>query len=331
MRRGLLWGWVVAVGCAGGPEAQSPADAAVVVDAGSVDAGFVPDAGPEDAGPEDAGCAPGTCGVRAGEVTTWIANSGASDDLTLHPDGYLVASESIGEGTFNAPRGRRLLRIDFDGTITELTHDVRSPLGNTVGPDGSLYACEWADPHGSLFKVAPDGVVTEVPDASCSAVFALEDGTLLLTLWSQDRLLRIPPEGGPPEHYVDLVRPVGIDQDASGAVIVSSPDGRVYRLGPDGTPTQLARVEDRGGLLVADLVAAHGGIYATSFSGHHIWRITDDGRAEVFAGTGIRGSDDGPALSAALNAPNGIAASADGRTLYVQELLGALRVIPILD
>lgn len=243
----------------------------------------------------------------------------------------LVASESIGEGTFDAPAGRRLLRIDFDGTISELTHDVRTPLGNAVGPGGSLYACEWADPHGSLFRVAPDGVVTEVADVSCSAVFALDDGTLLLSAWSRDELLRIPPEGGPPVHYADITRPVGIDRGASGAVIVSSPDGRLYRLGADGTLTQIARVQDRGGLLVADLVAAYGGIYATSFSGHHIWRITDDGRTEVFAGTGVRGGQDGAALSATFNAPNGIAASADGRTLYVQELRGAVRVIPILE
>lgn len=36
-------------------------------------------------------------------------------------------------------------------------------------------------------------------------------------------------------------------------------------------------------------------------------------------------------LSATFNAPIGIAASADGRTLYVQQLLVGLRVIPIVD
>ncbi|CAN0571293.1 unnamed protein product, partial [Laminaria digitata] len=105
----------------------------------------------------------------------------------------------------------------------------------------------------------------------------------------------------------------------------------IYRLAADGTPTEIAKVDDVGSLVVADLVAAHGGLYATSFSGHRIWRIDAQGQAEVFAGTGVRGSQDGAGLSATFNAPNGIAASADGRTLYVQQLLGGLRVIPIVD
>lgn len=318
-------------GCSG---STGPEDAGLSVsDAGPVDAGGLGDAGPEDGGVADAGDCAGGCGVRAGAVSTWLAASGAGDDLTLHPDGYLVASDPIGEGTYSAPTGVRLLRIDFDGTTSELTRGLRKPLGNTVGPDGSLYACEWGAPTGSVFRVAPDGAVSEIAQdiQSPSNVVVLDDGAVLVTAWGTNEVLRIPPEGGAPTRFAALPRPVGMDRDANGAVVVASADGHVYRLGSDGAPTEIARVEDRGTLVVADLVAAHGGLYATSFSGHRIWRITDAGRAEVFAGTGTRGGDDGPGLLATFNTPNGIAASADGRTLYVQQLLGALRVIPILD
>src|SRR5690606_14724512 len=120
-----------------------------------------------------------------------------------------------------------------------------------------------------------------------------------------------------------------MEYDSDGQVIVASANtGELWHLSDLGETATLGRVDEAGSIRVADVTPAHGGIYATSFGGHRIWRITG-GSATVFAGTGARGSDDAPAESATFNQPNGIAASADGRTLYVQQFGGALRVIPI--
>lgn len=44
---------------------------------------------------------------RTDPCGTWFNDSGGGDDLTLHPDGGLIASDPIGEGSYSAPTGRR--------------------------------------------------------------------------------------------------------------------------------------------------------------------------------------------------------------------------------
>ncbi|CAN0540555.1 unnamed protein product, partial [Laminaria digitata] len=155
-------------------------------------------------------------------VSTWFSDSGGGDDLTLHPDGYLVASDPIGEGSYSAPTGRRLLRINFDGTISEITQGVRKPLGNAVGPDGSLYACEWGFPTGSVFRVQPDGTVSEIAQGLQypSNLVVMQNGDVLVTAWGANEVLRIPANGGPATSFASIPGPVGIDRDKDGAVVV---------------------------------------------------------------------------------------------------------------
>ena len=52
---------------------------------------------------------------------------------------------------------------------------------------------------------------------------------------------------------------------------------------------------------------------------HQIFRVTLEGEVELFAGTGERGRDDGPALEATFSFPNDIDVAPDG-TLYVNEI-----------
>ncbi|MCB0298563.1 MAG: T9SS type A sorting domain-containing protein, partial [Calditrichaeota bacterium] len=68
------------------------------------------------------------------------------------------------------------------------------------------------------------------------------------------------------------------------------------------------------------LTYANGYVYATAYQGNRIYRIKSDGTEQVvFAGTGNAGTTDGDLLSASFNAPNGIAASATGDTLFVSD------------
>ena len=51
--------------------------------------------------------------------------------------------------------------------------------------------------------------------------------------------------------------------------------------------------------------------------------MTLDGEVTLFAGTGARGNDDGPALQATFTLPNALTVSPDGRILYLNEVLAA--------
>lgn len=66
---------------------------------------------------------------------------------------------------------------------------------------------------------------------------------------------------------------------------------------------------------------AAGGMYVTSFQGHRIYRVTNDGTVSLLAGTGAIGQGDGAAVDAVFSWPNGIAAGPTGDRLYVNDYL----------
>ena len=61
---------------------------------------------------------------------------------------------------------------------------------------------------------------------------------------------------------------------------------------------------------------------ATAIGENRVYRISLAGEVSPFAGSGEAGAADGPAEKAQFFMPNGIAASPDGRHLYVSEYGG---------
>ena len=93
-------------------------------------------------------------------------------------------------------------------------------------------------------------------------------------------------------------------------------DGKVLKRSPNGSVTAIGDIPGWMGFLTY----ANGYVYATAYQGNRIYRIKSDGTEQVvFAGTGNAGTTDGDLLSASFNAPNGIAASATGDTLFVSD------------
>lgn len=59
----------------------------------------------------------------------------------------------------------------------------------------------------------------------------------------------------------------------------------------------------------------------TKFRGHQVFRVERDGSVSIVAGTGERGQSDGPATTALMSQPNGIAVSPSGQELWINELI----------
>ena len=68
------------------------------------------------------------------------------------------------------------------------------------------------------------------------------------------------------------------------------------------------------------LIYLRGKLYVVAREAHRIYSVTLAGEFSVVAGSGSRGNSDGAALDASFCFPNDIAASADGRTLYINEV-----------
>lgn len=288
-------------------------------------------AGSADAAPHDTSTEAGR--PSEPQLRTLLAASGAGDDVFLHPDGYLVASDPVGDGTLGAPTGSVLRRIDLDGHTEVYASGLTRPLGNSIGEDGRVYAVEWGG-RGRVFAVATDRTVTVLTEglSYASNVVAHPDGSLYVTAWGDDHIARIDPDSGARSVWRDGVdRPVGLalDLDGESLLVSSFSHGAVSRIGMDGSVSTLATLPANPSGVAADLVATPSGVYVTGFGCHCIYRVDEAGDVTVVAGTGEPGSTDGPATEATLREPNGIARSADGRTLYIQELGGGLRVLEL--
>ena len=84
----------------------------------------------------------------AGDVGTLVADAQAADDVLYHPDGFLVASDLLGDGTLNNPTGTVLRRITLDGEAGSADGpaaeaQLQNPNGIAASPDGrTLYIQE---------------------------------------------------------------------------------------------------------------------------------------------------------------------------------------------
>ncbi|MGB3544174.1 virginiamycin B lyase family protein [Rubrivirga sp.] len=231
--------------------------------------------------------------VSGGVVDTVATGVGGPIHVLATRDGRLLTT---------AFREREVSQIVGDGTLRTFATVADGPSDLIEGPDGSIYVTQYGDPSGfgdgdSVTRIHPDGTVED---------FAV---------------------GG------DLRGPVGIAIDDEGYIYVANIfDGRITKLGPDGSQTAFASLPLQpplGSLTVGHMVWTDGSLYATYLSNHQVVAFATDGTMRVVAGTGQPGRDDGPAGQATFTNPNGLGVSASGDTLYVSEYLLSDQSVPV--
>lgn len=177
--------------------------------------------------------------------------------------------------------GNRIARVERDGTVSTFAEGLRGPVGIAVGPGDELFVCNCSS--NSIARVSPDGVVSTFAES-------------------------------------DLLNcPNGITRAADGTLyVVNFSDGRLLAVDTDARVREVAVLPGGGN---GHITIARGDLYATSFRGHRIFRITFDGEVTPVAGTGTPGEVDGPALETAFTWPNGIAAGPGQDRLYVNDFI----------
>ena len=179
--------------------------------------------------------------------------------------------------------GNAIVRIERDGTMaTWVDEGLNGPVGISVAPDGGLFVANCSGQD--VLRVAPDRTVRTFASGELFAC------------------------------------PNGITRDDRGDLyVVNFGNTHVVRITPDGTATSFTQVPGAGGN--GHITFARGGFYVTKFRAHQVFRVERDGSYRVVAGTGVRGKSDGPALTATMSQPNGIAASPGGTELWVNDLV----------
>lgn len=191
--------------------------------------------------------------------------------------------------------------------------NLNGPQGLAVAADGTLYIADTANHR--IRRVTPDGMITTVAGGGS----ALDgDSTRAAT-------------------SVRLVLPASVLLAPDGSLYVADTGNhRIRRIAPDGTLSTLAGSgstsiggysgdggsADMARLNSPNALALHpdGSLYVADTGNQRIRRIAPDGTISTVAGNGSAGAtgDGGPATSARLNGPQGLALALDG-TLYIAD------------
>jgi sugar lactone lactonase YvrE len=146
-----------------------------------------------------------------------------------------ITVDSAGRVYFDDTARNVVWRIEADGSLTAVAHDVHTNLLQ-VDDDGSLsYPPDGYPPEGFTYITdAPDG--TNYATARSTVVRILGDGTTVRVAGDSLRGFRDGPAAG-----ARFDRPQGLAVDSAGAIYVADHDNRrVRRIAPDGDVTTVA-------------------------------------------------------------------------------------------
>lgn len=215
------------------------------------------------------------------------------------------------DGTLPPIAGVGLHAYASDG-IEALQSPLENPNALAVAPDGSLFIIEL---HGTrVLRVDPEGWLTVYAGSPDSPGYEGYEG-----------------DGGPAREAA-LTESYGLCLGDDGTLFIAdtgnhairavTPDGTIDTLAGDGTPGHTDGIGAGAQLDGPRHLACHDGtVYVADMNNHRVRAIdAATGAVSTLAGTGEPGhsGDGGPALSAMLSEPYGVAVGEDG-TVFVAE------------
>jgi sugar lactone lactonase YvrE len=189
-----------------------------------------------------------------------------------------------------------------DGSTAVVRLD--NPAGIAVDTSGNVYVADWG--KDLIRKISAGGKVT---DLAGNGNPGSKDGT-----------------GSSSSFYL----PGGIAVDASGNVYVADTyNNMIRKISPGGVVTTLAGKKAKGSADGKGAAASfshpagiavdkNGNLYVADVGNNKIRKISPDGVVTTFAGTGVRGSTNGPVTTASFYRPFGVAVD-QGGNVYVAD------------
>ena len=281
-----------------------------------------------------------TIAALADEVTvsTLVAElPSATGGLAVDAVGNIYAANI---GVAPARNGREIYRIMPDGQFELWVEDqaLNGASGNTFDQQGNLLQSSLR--ANVVHRITPDGTVTAFVEDGVRSPVGLTvspDGVLFVANCGSNTILRVSPTGES-ELFSNsslFSCPNGITLDDAGNVYVANfKNGRIVKITPEGEALEFATVPGGNN---GHILYLNGLLYVAARRANQIYTLTLSGELTLLAGTGEAGHTDGPALQATFSLPNDIAASPDGRSLYINEafptngVTNSPSVIRILD
>jgi sugar lactone lactonase YvrE len=218
---------------------------------------------------------------------------------------------------------------------------LNGPVAMALSSSGELLIADQknsrvriVNPAGIISTAAGDGTPGSGGELSFPSGVAVGDsGTVYVSDQNNDRIQELTPGGaattlagtgvpgfngdGLPATATQLFSPRWITLAGDGRIyFVDAGNGRVRELHPGGTISTVARMTAGG--VAAD---TSGNVYISDVTLHRVVRVDPSGLVSVIAGTGGAGfaGDGGPATSAQLNSPGGLAIDKQGN-IYIADM-----------
>ncbi len=246
-------------------------------------------------------------------------NSGfsASGGLLVGPDGAIYIA-NFGTGTQN---GTKILRFTSDGSnYEEFADGLLGPTGGAFDSNGNLY---WSSYSGNrVHKIDSNGNLSNLANIPGPVGIAIDNANnLYVASCDGNDIKKINSEGIVTTYATSTSFncPNGLTIDDNGTLYCCNfEDGRIFSISNLGEVNNLTSIRTNSSV---NMVYRNGYLYVTGRNGHAIYKVSaSSGEVETFAGTGIRGNVNGPALMSEFSFPNGLDFSLDGKYLYVNDV-----------
>ena len=240
-----------------------------------------------------------------------------------------IAADTAGNLFIADCLNNRIRRVSHDGTITTVAIQLSEPTDVAVDQAGNLFDADTYDGYNSLFQVvrktSARGVTTIVAGFDCWAVFGA------------DRPCAPVPGDGTIATKTYLDGPIGLAVDNAGNLLIADDRRLIRKVSSDGAITTVAGngenafSGDGGPATSAQLASPEGvavdgagNVFIADYANDRIRRVSADGIITTTAGSGTPGpypgnsgfsGDGGPATSAQLTFPSGVAMDRAGNLL----------------
>ncbi len=265
-------------------------------------------------------CVPAHAGAQAAGAPTSAASVRTLTDTLPGAVGG-VAVDRLGT-IYVADFRESVWKVTPDGRASVFATGLYGASGNALDRKGNLYQSSFSGNYVS--RIDRFGEHTVVADTGLSGPVGIaidQEQNLYVANCSSNTIGRISPAGVVTTFASGDVFncPNGITRDPEGnTYVVNFSDERMIKITPDGKTSEFASLPGGGN---GHVTFARGDLYATSFQGHRIYRVSLAGRVTLIAGTGSIGEKDGPGPQATFSWPNGIAAGPQGDRVFVNDFI----------
>ncbi len=247
---------------------------------------------------------------------------GGSGGVALDTDGNIYMGD-FGQTLGGGGGGDKVFRITQEGEVSIFARGFIGASGNSFDSQGNLFQSSIRGSY--ISKIAPDGSVSQfssgAPIVNPVGILIDEDDELFVADCEGFQVLKID-KNGDAEVFTNnslLNCPNGITGDENGNIYISNfYDGNVLKITPNKQVSVLVNLPGNNN---GHLTFHNGFLYVIARTANQIYKVSLDGEAELFAGSGMRGKKDGAALGATFSLPNDLIFNEDGSKLYVNDVV----------